>query len=86
MTARPQHNGSAAEWDDWRWQMRHRVDTAEALERYVRPTASEREAIRATAGVFRWTITPYYASLMDPVDELDPVRLQVVPQAGRGGT
>ena len=80
MTARPQHNGSAAEWDDWRWQMRHRVDTAEALERYVRPTASEREAIRATDGVFRWTITPYYASLMDPVDERDPVRLQVVPQ------
>ena len=81
MTARPQHNGSEAEWNDWRWQMRHRIDTAEALGRYVTPTDAERAAIAATEGVFRWTITPYYASLMDPVDPADPVRQQVVPQA-----
>ena len=61
MTALPQHNASDAEWNDWRWQMRHRVSTAEALERYIRPTADERHAIEATADVFRWTITPYYA-------------------------
>ena len=60
--------------------MRHRIDDVETLERYVTPTAAEREAIRATDGVFRWTITPYYASLMDPVDPADPVRQQVVPQ------
>ena len=80
MTARPQHSASEAEWRDWRWQMRNRVDSLDALERYIEPTASEREAIERTAGIFRWTITPYYASLIDPVDPLDPVRQQVVPQ------
>ena len=82
MTARPQHSASAAEWADWRWQMRHRISDVETLERYIRPTDAEREAIAATAGVFRWTITPYYASLMDALDPACPIRQHVVPQAG----
>ncbi len=81
MTTWPQHNASDAEWNDWRWQMRHRVSDVATLERYVRPTAAERAAIEATADVFRWTITPYYASLMDPTDPACPVRQHVVPQA-----
>ena len=80
MTARPQHNASAAEWADWRWQMRHRVRDLDTLERYLRPTASERAAVEATRGIFQWAITPYYASLIDPLDPACPVRQQVVPQ------
>ncbi|MDX1419335.1 MAG: KamA family radical SAM protein [Rubricoccaceae bacterium] len=80
MTAFPQHNASLAEWTDWRWQMRHRVDDLATLERYVRPTAGEREAIARTEGLFRWTITPYYASLMDATDPACPIRQHVVPQ------
>lgn len=80
MAAFPQHNASEAEWHDWRWQMRHRVHNLATLERYVRPTESEREAVEKTAGIFRWTITPYYASLMDPVDPACPIRQHVVPQ------
>ena len=82
MTTWPQHNASDAEWNDWRWQMRHRVNDAETLGRYVRVTDGERAAIDATAGVFRWTITPYYASLMDALDPACPVRQHVVPQPG----
>ena len=81
MTAFPQHNASLAEWADWRWQMRHRVHDVATLGRYVRVTAAEAAGIEATAGVFRWTITPYYASLMDPLDPACPVRRQVVPLA-----
>lgn len=80
MTAHPQHNASAEEWTDWRWQMRHRISTLDALSRYVAPTASERQAIEETADIFRWTITPYYATLMDAQDPACPVRQQVVPQ------
>lgn len=80
MAARPQHNASDAEWRDWRWQMRHRVGDIDTLERYIEPTDSERDAIARTEGIFRWTITPYYASLMDPVDVACPIRQQVVPQ------
>ena len=81
MTAFPQHNASAGEWTDWRWQMRHRVSDLATLERYIVPTSGERHAIEATRGIFRWTITPYYASLMDAHDSACPIRQHVVPQA-----
>ena len=80
MTTWPQHNASVAEWTDWRWQMRHRVRTADALARYVAPTDGERAAIEATAGLFKWALTPYMASLLEP-DPAGPVRQQLVPQA-----
>ncbi len=80
MTAFPQHNASETEWRDWRWQMRNRVNDLETLERYIQPTEDERTAIGETNGIFRWTITPYYASLMDAVDSACPIRQQVVPQ------
>jgi lysine 2,3-aminomutase len=72
-------NAAQAEWDSWRWQMRHRLRTADDLDRFVHPTGGERDAIEQTADVFRWTITPYYASLMHPTDPACPIRRQVVP-------
>ncbi len=68
------------EWTDWRWQMRHRVHGEGALRHYIEPTADELAAIEATRDIFRWNITPYYASLMDRTDPDCPVRRQVVPR------
>jgi lysine 2,3-aminomutase len=70
----------AEDWRDWGWQMRHRVRSAADLEAWVRPTADERSAIDALADRFRFVITPYYASLMDPGDPECPIRRQVVPR------
>ena len=69
----------AERWRDWAWQMRHRIRSAEDLERWVRPSDDERRAIAALAERFRFVITPYYASLMDPEDPGCPIRRQVVP-------
>jgi lysine 2,3-aminomutase len=71
----PQH----PKWENWRWQMQNRIHSQEALEAWIEPTPDEREAIEKTSDVFRWNITPYYASLMDPTDPTCPVRRQVVP-------
>ncbi len=60
--------------------MRNRIHTAEGLRRWINPTADELEAIEATKHIFRWNITPYYASLMDPDDPDCPIRRQVVPR------
>jgi lysine 2,3-aminomutase len=68
------------EWTDWTWQMRHRIRDAEALARWVTPTEDERLAIETLARRFRFVITPYYASLMDPQDPECPIRRQVVPR------
>ena len=70
---------AAAQWNDWRWQMRERISTVEELGRYLRLSEAERAQIRAAGAQYRWAITPYYASLMDPDDPACPLRLQQVP-------
>ena len=60
--------------------MRNRVHSVSSLKEYINPTRLELEAIEATKGIFRWNITPYYASLMDADDPSCPIRQQVVPQ------
>ncbi len=71
---------SEAEWHDWRWQLRNRVTTLAQLEQVIRLTPEETEGITAGTAVFRLSITPFYASLMDPDDPRCPVRLQAVPR------
>lgn len=69
------------EWRDWTWQMRHRVRSVEALAAFVEPDPDEIAAVAALADRFRFVITPYYASLMDPDDPGCPIRRQVVPRS-----
>ena len=68
-------------WNDWRWQMANRLNSVEDFEKILRLTESEKKAL-STDGLFRVDITPYYASLINPEDEEDPIRKQVVPTAG----
>ncbi len=70
------------QWRDWKWQLRNQIRSVAELEQWIHLTDNEREAIEATKGLFRWRITPYYASLMDPDDPECPVRRQVVPSMG----
>lgn len=69
------------DWADWRWHMRNRVGSADALRQFLEPTPDELAGIRQTEGVFQWSITPYYASLMNPDNPDCPIRRQVVPRA-----
>ena len=71
---------SRPEWTDWKWQMRNRIRTLEELSKWIYVTEDEKAAIEATKAYFRWQITPYYASLMDPSDPNCPIRRQVVPK------
>ncbi len=71
---------SREDWTDWRWQMRHRIRTAEALRQWIDPSGEEESTIEALATRFRFVITPYFASLMNPTDPECPIRRQVVPR------
>ncbi|KPL71216.1 lysine 2,3-aminomutase [Ornatilinea apprima] len=68
-------------WNDWRWQLSHRLNSLEDFEPVLNLTDSERKAL-SSKGLFRVDITPYYASLINPDDPHDPIRLQVIPTAG----
>ena len=67
-------------WNDWRWQLSHRLNTVEEFEKIFKLTTSEKEALQSDH-LFRVDITPYYASLINPDDPDDPIRRQVVPTA-----
>ena len=70
-----------AEWNDWKWQVKNRIETLEDLKKYVKLTAEEEEGVRKTLSTLRMAITPYYLSLIDPNDPHDPVRRQCIPTA-----
>lgn len=70
-----------AQWNDWRWQLGHMLTTADELARVVELSEDERAGLAASAQLFRVGITPYYASLMDPVHASCPIRMQAIPRA-----
>ena len=70
------------QWNDWKWQQANRITTATELARFIEISPQEFKAIGGAGERFRFAITPYYASLMDPENPDCPVRLQAVPKMG----
>ncbi|MEX0974184.1 MAG: lysine 2,3-aminomutase [Bacillota bacterium] len=69
-----------AQWNDWRWQWTHRIESAEALSQVIPLSEEAATGIEKALTRVRMAITPYYASLIDPNDVNCPVRLQAVPR------
>ena len=72
---------SEADWNDWRWQMKHRITTVEQLQQFL-PTLTPEELAGAQLANHKLAlgITPYFFNLIDPADEYCPIRRQVVPR------
>jgi lysine 2,3-aminomutase len=71
---------SEKEWNDWRWQLRHRITTLEQLKEIIDLTPEETEGIRHSKGRLALAVTPYFASLMDPTNPNCPIRRQAIPR------
>ncbi len=67
------------QWDDWRWQSRHRIRTLADFERTVELSTSERDALQQGGTMLPVGVTPYYMSLLDPLDAAQPLRKTVIP-------
>ncbi len=65
-------------WDDWRWQLRHRIRGPGGL---PAAAAAAGRAPRAVADRFPVAVTPYYASLVRRADDTDPVYRLCMPSA-----
>lgn len=70
---------SEKEWNDWQWQVRHRIRTLEQLERMLVLSDSERGAIERAQARLPVGITPYFMSLIAREDAADPLRRTVIP-------
>jgi lysine 2,3-aminomutase len=82
-TGRPPHPWEDVpfdRWNDWRWQLAHRLNTVEELSQVIHLTPDEVAGLSAPHH-FRVDITPYFASLIDPEDPKCPIRRQVIPTA-----
>ncbi|MDO6353995.1 lysine 2,3-aminomutase [Caloramator sp. CAR-1] len=66
-------------WNDWKWQLRNRIETLEDLKKYIPLTEEEEKGVATCLGTLRMAITPYYLSLIDPNDPHDPIRKQAIP-------
>ncbi len=73
-------NVSEREWNDWRWQLRHRITTYEQLKEILELTLEEIEGIKHSKGRLALAVTPYFASLMDPNNPNCPIRRQAIPR------
>ena len=73
---------SAAEWTDWRWQMRTRIRSLEELARIFRLSEDEYAAVARHKGSLPVGITPYYASLMGLTDAGEPLRRTHITSSG----
>jgi lysine 2,3-aminomutase len=72
---------SDADWNDWHWQLKHRITTPEQLQRLM-PTLTPEEFAGAKLANTKLAlaITPYFFNLIDPANEHCPIRRQVIPR------
>lgn len=69
------------QWNDWKWQVKNRIETLDELKKYIKLTPEEEEGVRKTLTTLRMAITPYYLSLINPDDPHCPIRRQAIPTA-----
>lgn len=70
------------QWDDYRWQVANRFTDADSIGDILNLGKKEREKIREVGKKYRFAISPYYMSLIDPDNDMCPVKRQAVPSAG----
>jgi lysine 2,3-aminomutase len=68
-----------ADAGSWQEELGRSITTAGELSQIIRLSAEEERGIQEAGAVYRWRITPYYASLMDPADPACPIRRQAIP-------
>ena len=54
------------QWNDWKWQVKNRIETLDQLKKYIKLTPEEEEGVRKTLSTLRMAITPYYLGSRGP--------------------
>ena len=69
------------DWNDWRWQLKHRITSVDQLHRLM-PTLTPEEYAGTKLASTRLSLalTPCFFNLIHPADETCPIRRQVVPR------
>lgn len=67
------------QWNDWYWQLKNRITRLDDLRRIIDLSEDEFQAISHQKDQLPVAITPYYISLLDRNNPLQPLRRTVIP-------
>lgn len=70
---------SDEQWNDWKWQLKNRIETLDELKKHISLTPSEEEGVKKSLETLRMAITPYYLTLINTEDANCPIRKQAIP-------
>src|SRR3989339_2141006 len=66
-------------WNDWRWQLAHRLTSFDELSRYFTISSQELAGLKNVANQYQWSLTPHLLSLMDAPSLTHPIARQFIP-------
>lgn len=72
-------NANESDWDDYRWQLKHRIDNSVDLKKLLNLSDEDAKAVDEVGSQYRYAISPYYLSLIDKNNLSCPIRKQSVP-------
>jgi len=70
---------SREEWNDYRWQLRHRITRLSDVASLLDLPPDEMEVLGRVCGAYHFAVTPYYFSLIRLGDPADPIARQAIP-------
>jgi len=74
-------NVTDEQWNDWKWQVKNRIENYDELVKYVNLTKKEEEGVKKSLKIMRMAITPYYLTLFDEHNMNCPIRKQAIPSS-----
>ncbi|HEY8499268.1 MAG TPA: KamA family radical SAM protein [Clostridia bacterium] len=74
-------NAAEKDYEDYTWQMKNRFTGAKGLDELIRLSDEEMRHISEVAEKYRFAVSPYYLSLIDPENPGCPIKKQSIPSA-----
>jgi lysine 2,3-aminomutase len=77
---------SLESWNDWKWQLKHRVTSLTELEQRLTLAPEERAGVLLAGTKLALAVTPHFFNLIEPDNPDCPIRRQVIPRMEEGIT
>ncbi len=72
-------NASLDDWQSYNWQISHRISNVQVLNDIFKLKKDKYTEIEEVSKKYRWSISPYYLSLVDFNNSLDEIGLMCIP-------
>ncbi|MEA3186833.1 MAG: lysine 2,3-aminomutase [Chthoniobacter sp.] len=70
----------AAQWNDWKWQLKNRVTSLAQLEKHLVLSQEERAGVLLSGQKLSLAVTPHFFNLIERENPDCPIRRQVIPR------